>query len=101
MVEQRIDKQKKLDVDDRTLIIDLTSTPFRLFEKVTAGTWYLVLYSGGASFCSGNKILHSKVLFFLLLYYLWRFQESEINNLMQPFALFGIIYEYLMILMII
>lgn len=29
-----------------------------------------------------------------------RFQDSEINNLMQPFALFGI-YEYLMILMII
>lgn len=30
-----------------------------------------------------------------------RFQDSEINNLMQPVALFGIIYEYLMILMII
>lgn len=30
-----------------------------------------------------------------------RFQDNEINNLMQPFALFGIIYEYLMILMII
>lgn len=27
-----------------------------------------------------------------------RFQDSEINNLMQPFALFGIIYEYLMII---
>lgn len=32
---------------------------------------------------------------------MWRFQDSEINNLMQPFALFGIIYEYLMILMIV
>lgn len=30
-----------------------------------------------------------------------RFQDSETNNLMQPFALFGIIYEYLMISMII
>lgn len=30
-----------------------------------------------------------------------RFRDSEINNLMQPFALFGIIYEYLMILMIV
>lgn len=29
---------------------------------------------------------------------MWRFQDSEINNLMQPFALFGIIYEYLMII---
>lgn len=67
MVEQRIDKQKKLDFVDRTLIIDLASTPIRLFEKVTAGTWYSVLYSGGASFCSGNKIFNAKVLFFLLI----------------------------------